>query len=186
MFQSTSISSKEFEICPSGRAITTTLAYVTPTFASFFTWLETTGVARLIAESLLVTASLSAIHLIGFMLVTGGALVANLRLLGVLLHQRAITEVTGAASRGIAVGLAISVATGLLMFSSRAVSVSANSTFQVKMVFLLAAAAFHFTLHRAVTQRADVTVPVLRATGALGLALWLGVALAGCAFILFE
>jgi hypothetical protein len=36
------------------------------TLASFFSWLETTDVARAIAESLLATASLSALHVIGF------------------------------------------------------------------------------------------------------------------------
>jgi hypothetical protein len=164
----------------------TILAQVMPTSASFFMWLETTGVARLIAESLVVTASLSAVHLIGFTLVTGGALVANLRLLGVLLHQRPIVEVTEAATRGIALGLAISIVTGLLLFSSRAASAIADGTFQVKMLLLVAAAFFHFTLHRNVTRSASVAVPVLRATGAFGLTLWLGVALAGCAFILFE
>jgi hypothetical protein len=44
-----------------------------PTFASFFAWLETTHVAKLIAESLPLTACLSAIRLIGFTLVTGSA-----------------------------------------------------------------------------------------------------------------
>jgi hypothetical protein len=136
-----------------------------PTFASFFAWLETTSVARLIAESLPVTASLSAIHLIGFTLVTGSALVANLRLLGVLLPQRPIIEVAGAARRGIAVGAVISIATGLLLFASRAISVSANGTFQVKMLLLATAVVFHFTLHRSVTQNASATVPALRATG---------------------
>jgi hypothetical protein len=156
------------------------------TFASFFAWLETTSLARLIAESLPLTASLSAIHLIGFTVVTGSALVANLRLLGVLLNQRPITEVSGAARRGIAVGIAISIATGLLLFASRAASVSANGTFQVKMLLLVAAIVFHFTLHRSVSQNASATVPVLRATAATSLALWFGVALAGSAFILFE
>jgi hypothetical protein len=50
----------------------------------------------------------------------------------------------------------------------------------------VAAAVFHFTVHRSVTQRASRTTPLLRATGVVGLALWLGVAATGCAFILLE
>ena len=156
------------------------------TLASFFSWLETTDVARTIAESLLATASLSALHVIGFTLITGSALVANLRLLGVFLNQRPILEVTAPASRAIAVGLVVSVATGLLLFAARAASVSANGTFQVKMLLLVSAVVFHFAVHRNVTQRASVTAPLLRATGAVGLALWFGVAATGCAFILLE
>lgn len=156
------------------------------TLAPFFAWLETTGVARAVAESLLVTASLSALHVLGFTLIMGSALVANLRLLGVLLNQRPILEVTGPALRGVAAGLAVSAATGVLLFAARAASVSANGIFQVKMLLLVAAAVFHFTVHRSVAQRVSATAPLLRATGAVGLALWLGVAVAACAFILLE
>jgi hypothetical protein len=156
------------------------------TLTSFFSWLEVTDVARAIGESLLATASLSALHMIGFTLITGSALVANLRLLGVLLSQRPILEVTAPANRAIAVGLVVSIATGLLLFAARAASVSANGTFQVKMLLLVAAAAFHFTVHRNVTQRASGTAPLSRVIGVVGLALWLGVAATGCAFILFE
>jgi len=62
------------------------------------------------------TGALSSVHVIGFTLVTGGALVANLNLLGVLFPGRPPIEVTRPASRGIAAGLAISALTGLLLF----------------------------------------------------------------------
>lgn len=154
--------------------------------SSLLAWVETTRIATTVKESLLLTGGLSAVHLLGFTLVTGGALVANLRLLGVLFPERPVADVTIPAGRGIAVGLAVSVATGLLLFAPRALAASANGTFQLKMLLLVAAAVFHATLHRRVAQRAPATKPVLRMTGAVGLALWLGVALAGSAFILLE
>jgi hypothetical protein len=153
---------------------------------SVLAWVETTTVATTVGQSLLLTASLSAIHLLGFTLVTGGALVANLRLLGALLPQYPVIEITRPASRGIAFGLAISIATGLLLFAGKATAVSANGTFQLKMLLLVAAALFHFTWHRRVARRGAACVRLLQVTGALGLSLWVGLALAGCAFILFE
>jgi hypothetical protein len=51
---------------------------------------------------------------------------------------------------------------------------------------LLTAAAFHFALFRRVTRRADARALVRALTGACGLALWFGVAAAGCAYILLE
>jgi hypothetical protein len=153
---------------------------------SVLAWVETTTVATTVGQSLLLTASLSAIHLLGFTLVTGGALVANLRLLGALLPQYPVIEITRPASRGIALGLAISIATGLLLFAGKATAVSANGTFQLKMLLLVAAALFHFTWHRRVVRRGAASVRLLQVTGALGLSLWVGLALAGCAFILFE
>lgn len=153
--------------------------------AAFFPWLEMTGVATAVRESLLLTGALSAVHLLGFTLATGGAFVANLRLMGVLFPDRPAWEVARAASRGIALGLAISIATGLLLFAPRATAASANRTFQVKMLLLAIAAAFHFTIHRAVTRRSSSSA-THRVVGAAGFLLWTGVALAGCAFILLE
>ena len=151
-----------------------------------FAWIQSTELASTVRDSLLLTGVLSATHLLGFTLVTGGAFVANLRLLGVLLTAHPVLDVTRPAGRGIAVGLGISLATGLLLFAPRASAASANSIFQLKMLLLGLAAAFHFTIHRSATRRVVVAPGVLRGVGATGFLLWTGVALAGCAFILLE
>ena len=154
--------------------------------SSFFVWLEGTGVATTVRDSLMLTGALSAVHLVGFTLVTGGALVSNLNLLGVLFRDRPVLDVTRPATRGIAVGLVISVATGALLFGPRASVASANSIFQTKMALLAAAVAFHFTVHQRVARSEAVTGTARRATAVVGLLLWIGLALAGCAFILLE
>ena len=153
---------------------------------SLLEWIQATGVANTVKESVLLTGGLSAVHLLGFTLVTGGALVSNLRLLGALFPQYAVVEVSRPASRGIAVGLALSVTTGLLLFAPRATAASANATFQLKMLLLLGAATFHLTLHRGVAWQPSATLGLQRLIGGVGLALWLGLALAGCAYILLE
>ena len=132
------------------------------------------------------TGSLSAIHLLGFTLVTGGAFVSNLRLLGILLPDRPVIDVSRPASRGMAVGLLVSIATGAFLFSSRATAASANPIFQFKMLLLALAALFHFTIHRRVSGAPAVAPWVLRAAGATSFLLWTGVALAGAGFILLE
>ena len=151
-----------------------------------FEWLRATSVAAAVRESLLLTAGLSSIHLLGFTLITGGALVANLRLLGVLLRDEPLTAVTRPAARAVAVGLLISGITGFLLFAPRATEASANGTFRLKMFLLAMAALFQFTVHRAVSNSASASQPVLRAVGIAGFLLWTGVAVAGCAYILFE
>jgi hypothetical protein len=152
---------------------------------ALFAWIEGTGVATAVANSATLTASLSAVHVIGFTLVTGGALVANLRALGVLLSQRPAVDVVTPANRVILLGLAISLLTGALLFSARATTVSANGTFQLKMLLLVSAALFHFTVHRRASVHAN-TVAMARAAGALGVSLWFGLAVTACAFILLE
>jgi len=153
---------------------------------SLFVWLESTVLARSVGESLMFTASLSAVHLLGFTLVMGSALLVNLRLLDVLLPQRTLTEVTRPASRAIALGLAISLATGVLLFSARAISAAENSTFQLKMLLLLAAVVFHFIIQSRVTRRPQSGVLALRMTAVSGLTLWMGLAVTACWYILFE
>lgn len=153
--------------------------------AAFFAWLEGTRMAITVRDSLMLTGALSAVHVVGFTLTTGGALVANLNLLGVLFPGRPPIEVTRPASRGIALGLTISALTGILLFAPRATVASVNGIFQVKMLLLAAAVLFHALVHQRVA-RVEVSSSMRRGTGAIGLLLWTGLALAGCAFILLE
>lgn len=154
--------------------------------AAFFTWLNGTGIASTVRESVFLTGALSATHLLGFTLITGGTIVSSLRLLGVFMRSEPVITVTRPAARGVAVGLAISVATGALLFAARAPAASVNPTFQIKMLLLVTAALFQFTVHRAVTRREIVPPLALRATGGIALLLWGGVAAAGCYYILLS
>jgi hypothetical protein len=154
--------------------------------SSFFVWLEGSGVATTVRDSLMLTGALSAAHLIGFTLVTGGALVANLNLLGVLFQDRPALDVTRPATRGIALGLTVSVVTGVLLFGPRATVASGNSIFQTKMALLVAAVVFHLTVHQRVARNAAAAGVTRRVTAVAGLLLWTSLALAGCAFILLE
>ena len=149
-------------------------------------WLETTAVAQSIGASLYLTASLSAVHLLGFTLIMGGALATNLRLVGALFPDSRLRDVSRPASRAILLGLAISIVTGLLLFAPRAVGTMASGTFQLKVSLLLAATALHFIVVYRPSPRLDTSLPLQRAIGALGVGAWLALAVVACWFILFE
>jgi hypothetical protein len=153
--------------------------------AAFFAWLEGTRVALTVRDSLMLTGALSAVHLIGFTLTTGGALVANLNLLGVLFRGRRAIEVTRPATRGIALGLVVSVITGALLFAPRATVASVNGIFQTKMLLLIVAVIFHASVHQRVA-RHDGPALARRGTAIVGLLLWTGLAVSGASFILLE
>jgi hypothetical protein len=140
------------------------------------TWYQNSAVASAVGNSPTMTAVLSAFHALGFTFIMGGALFANLGKLGALFPSRPVREVTGPGSRLIALGLALSLPTGLLLFGPKAVTAGHNSTFQLKLLLILGASAVQFGLLRRDT----------RAVGALGLFLWVGLALTACAFILLE
>lgn len=152
---------------------------------SFATWVESTRLALMIGESMWIIASLSAIHLLGFTLTLGGAFVLNARLAGGMLLQVPVRDVAGPASRSIAIGLAISITSGILLASWKLGTVLPGGIFQIKMSFLAAAALLHFAWQRP-RLRKESDGAGLRAMGILGLVLWFGLAAAGCAFILFE
>lgn len=158
------------------------VATLEPVFAK----LESTHLAHTIGESLTLTAWLSAVHMLGFTLVMGGALLADLRLLGVALRGRPAVDVAVPAGRVIAAGLGVSVVTGFLLFSPKGTSAADNVFFQLKMLLLAGAALFHFIVLRYAVRREGVGTLWLRSVGGVGLALWLGLALAACAFILLE
>ena len=153
--------------------------------ASLLARIEASGVATTIGRSMPVTGILSGLHLIGMTLVVGAVSVSTLRLMGIVLPHEPVAEVTRAARRGIVLGLALSVTTGLLLLSPRIVATSSNYIFQLKMLILGAAAAFHFAIYRGAARGTSRRVPA-GVAGALGLTLWFGVVLAGCAFILIE
>lgn len=158
------------------------MAVVTP----FLEWVQDTGLAQTIGGSLLLTGFLSSLHLLGLTLVVGSACVTSLRLLGVMLPGSPVSEVTNAPRRGIVIGLAVSVSSGLLLLAPRALFAFGNTFFQTKMLFLLLAVMLHVALYRVLVRPRNQKPLTLRLTGLLQLTLWFGVVMAGCAFILLE
>ena len=81
--------------------------------------------------------------------------------------------------------MSVAVVTGALLVSPRIVNAASNTFFRTKMLLLASALLCHLTLF----QRAStMTLQGRRSVGvgALALTLWLGVVLAGAAFILLE
>ena len=103
-------------------------------------------------------------------LVGGGSLVSGLRRIGILFPDQPLSEIAATARRLITVGVAVSITTGVLLFSARASTASVNGIFQLKMLLLVTALAFHMA----------------RRGGAFAPVLWYSVIVAGCAFILLE
>lgn len=153
--------------------------------ASITTWIEGTRLALYIGESMWIIASLSALHVLGFTLSLGSALVLNGRLAGLMLGSVPMRDLAGEVSRGITAGLILSITTGMLLASWKLGAVLASSIFQVKMALLVAAAALHFLWLRPRMRGTGEDV-ALRLPAVLALVLWLGLGVAGCAFILFE
>jgi len=154
--------------------------------APIFLRLERARIAKDISSSLPLTAGLSAVHLIGFTLIMSGAMLANLRLAGVLFRVQPLADIRRPAERAIGAGLLVSITTGLLLFSPRATDASQNTFFQAKMAALAAACFCQFVLQRVIVSASSDRSAAARAIGVAGVLLWLTLAIAACAFVLLE
>jgi hypothetical protein len=147
-------------------------------------WLESTSVADLVGNSVLLTGLLSGLHVVGMTLIAGAVVVSGIQLLAGVLTTTPVQRPLHAPIAGITWGLALSVTTGVLLFAPRATEAVHSPYFRWKMAALAAAVLFHFGLYRRIPRR-------VRATGARGLAtlaiaLWFTVVGLGCAYILLE
>lgn len=148
--------------------------------------LQASWLARSVNESQLATASLSALHLLGFTLIMGSVMLGSLHLLGVLLAEQPTAAVVRPAARALLAGLCLSVVTGVLLVMPRASGAVMNPTFRLKMLLLVLGVLLHVFVVAPLAARAHAGVWTRRLSGLASLMVWVGVAVAGCAFILLE
>jgi hypothetical protein len=120
-------------------------------------------------------------HLIGLGVLGGTILVLNLRLLGLGFRNERTSDLAKDVRPWMLGGLAVMLVSGFLLFSTEAVKMYGNWAFRWKMIFLLAAILFTFTLHRSVVKSdvTGVTTPGRVLVALVSLMLWSGVGLGG-------
>jgi hypothetical protein len=152
---------------------------------SFLQWLGKTSFSMWVGNSNRLYTVLDMIHQLAMVVFLGTIVLVSLRLLGLVMRERRVSEVARDVRYGTMAGLVTMLVTGPLLFVPEPVRWYVNDVFRWKMTFLFCALLFHFTLYRRVTHRDD-TGPVLRGlAGALALFLWFGVGWAGRVFTIF-
>ena len=123
------------------------------------------------------------IHFLGFALLIGTIAIVDLRLLGLGMRRQSAAQLAADLAPWTRAGLAVMLITGPLMFSADAVRYYVNESFRIKMVCLLTAIGFHFTIHRRIARSLDSTTGDATVAGRLvavvSLVLWTGVLSAG-------
>jgi hypothetical protein len=152
------------------------------------TWaaaIEATRLGVAIRQSTWMFAAMEVVHLFGLTLVLGTALVVNLRIFGLGLRQLSIADLVSETRPWNAFGLVLSIGSGVLLLVSEAVKLAGSPPFAVKMALFAAAWLYPSLVHRHVVRRRDATDGVGKASAALALFLWFGVALAGRAIAFY-
>jgi hypothetical protein len=103
---------------------------------AFTQWLQSTQLFTAIRESWYVYPAIMSSHLAGISLFGGMVLIVDLRLLGVAMRKRSVSDVVNQLRWLKWVGLGIVVTCGILMFGSKAEEYYYNAFFRAKMTVL--------------------------------------------------
>jgi hypothetical protein len=117
---------------------------------SFFTWCENSSLGEAIRESRWLFPAIESVHLLGLSVIGGAVLVLNLRLLGFGLKRQPTAQLWRDTRPWLLGSLAVMLISGVLLFTSEAIKLYYHEAFWVKMISLLLATVFTFTVLRKV------------------------------------
>lgn len=117
---------------------------------SFFTWCENTSLGEAIRGSRWLFPAIESVHLLGLAVIGGAVLVVNLRLLGFGSERQTAAELWRDTRPWLVGSLTVMLISGMLLFTSEATKLYYHEAFWVKMISLLLATLFTFTVMRKV------------------------------------
>lgn len=144
---------------------------------SLLEWLEGTGLAAIVSQSLYGFQILVGIHLLGLIFSVGLLLWVDLRMLGLVMPGEPLTAVYRTLSKWFTTGFSIMFLSGVSLFAGFATSAYENTYFRIKIaVIVLAginAVVFHYLVKR-MPADLDVADPpgFARLAGGFSILLW--------------
>ena len=134
-------------------------------------------------ESELTFPILECIHILGFAVTMGTIALVDFRLLGFGLRGQNAAELSKTLAPWTLFGLISLLLSGPMMFSSDPDFYYLNRAFQIKMILLMLAIVFHYTVRRKLL-RGDLSPALSKPVACISLALWTGIIFGGI-FIAF-
>jgi len=148
----------------------------------FFDWIEHTGHGTMIRDSIWQFAAIEAVHLLALAVIGGAVLIVDLRLLGWTVRRQPVKQIARDAEPFLLGSLFMMLLTGYLLMASLAASkYYVNLAFQLKMVFLLLAIVFTFTVRRWLIFKDDeqISPGTAKIVAIVSVLLWSGVGIMG-------
>jgi uncharacterized membrane protein SirB2 len=148
---------------------------------SFFTWCENTPLGEAIRDSRWLFPAIESIHLLGLAVIGGAVLVVNLRVLGFGTERQPAAQLWRDIRPWLMGSLTAMLVSGIMLFTSEATKLYYHEAFWVKMISLLLATLFTFTVMRKVALADPGRVPPLwgRAAAVTSILLWSTVGVCG-------
>ena len=153
----------------------------------FFKWVNNTLVGQTINESKWLFPAIEGIHIVALALLFGAVIVLNLRMSGVMWRGRSLPKLAQELAPWTLCSLVVILVTGVLLFASEAIRSFHSGPFRIKMVLLVAAIAFHYTISGRLARQEDASLPSLsrKAAAVTAIVLWVSVGFAGRAIGFF-
>lgn len=152
--------------------------------ASWLSSLEESGFATALRASVWAYPAVETLHILGFVVLVGAAVMFDLRLLG-LSRNLPVSGLARHLLRWSQASALIVVPTGLLLFAAEATTLAGSGVFRLKLVLValagVNAAVFHRFTFRTSTSwdRSGPTPPAARTAAFISLLLWTGVITCG-------
>ncbi|MBZ5694688.1 MAG: hypothetical protein LAN36_04940 [Acidobacteriia bacterium] len=154
-------------------------------FSDFLQWLANTPFSITMRESTWAEPIVETVHVLTLTMFLGFAVLLDLRLLGVCLKRRKVSDVLGKLNPWLFGGFAVMVATGTLLFCADPVSFYSTFFLKAKMVMLVLAGlnvmVFNLTVGRKVAEwDLDPKTPRgAKVVGVVSIMLWVLIVAAG-------
>jgi hypothetical protein len=138
-------------------------------------WSEATALGKMIRNSEYAFPMIEFVHLAALAIIGGAVLIVDMRMLGVGLKKTSVAELAKDAQPYVTASLLVMLATGIALYTSEATKCYASAAFWIKMVSLLLAMVYTYTIKKRVTAADHAN----KLVGAVSIALWFGVAWGG-------
>ena len=147
----------------------------------FAQWSEATGLGKMIRNSQYAFPIVEFFHLAALAVIGGAVLVVDMRLLGLGLKKTSVAQLARDAQPWMTGSLIVMLASGIALYSSEATKCYQSPAFWIKMISLLLAMIFTYTVRRrtAAADEQGISPFASRSVGVLSIALWFMVAWGG-------
>lgn len=154
-------------------------------FLPFFQWCEKTWLGSTVRDTVWAFPVIETFHLLALAVLLGSVLIVNLRAFGVGVGRGSDAEMGSEMAvqlePWIVVSIVVLIVSGIPMAMSEPMKCYESWSFPIKMMLLVVAIAWHFTLQRRWTQPAAARTNPVRSKVAAGLSilLWASIGIAG-------
>ena len=144
------------------------------TLQDFYVWCEKTWIGVALQTTTYPFPVIEAVHVLGITLMLGTLYTVNFRILGLVLKSRPVSEVVEGLGPWIWGGTVLTFATGIALFMSEALKLSANAAWGPKMGGLVSAMVVQLFLSAFILKggRAESSPGLAKVTAVLSTVLW--------------